>query len=152
MIPNLKKSGLLPTGIHLTTWDELVEKFGFNEHRLKLLDGLKKGLNLLQRYGCTEVCIDGSFVTSKPFPNDVDVCYDNTLMKWKKFIKEQPEFNDIKSRSRIQKEKYQSEFYAYNAFEDSILQFFQFDRDHNPKGIVKLILNEVFYDQERKAI
>ena len=152
MIPNLKKSGLLPTGIHLTTWDELVEKFGLNEHRLKLLDGLKKGLNLLQRYGCTEVCIDGSFVTSKPFPNDVDVCYDNTLMKWKKFIKEQPEFNDIKSRSRIQKEKYQSEFYAYNAFEDSILQFFQFDRDRNSKGIVKLILNEVFYDQERKAI
>lgn len=73
-------------------------------------------------------------------------------MNWKNFIKEQPEFNDVKNGKKIQKEKYQSEFYAYNAFEDSILQFFQLDRDHNPKGIVKLILNEVFYDQERKTI
>lgn len=142
----------MPTGIHPAKWNELVEKFGFNDHRLNLLERLIKGLSLLQRYGCTEVCIDGSFVTSKPFPNDVDVCYDNTQMNWKKFIKEHPEFNDNKNGSKIQKEKYQSEFYAYNAFEDSILQFFQFDRDRNPKGIVKLILNEVFYDQERKAI
>lgn len=152
MLPNLKKSGLLPVGIYPTTWSELIEKFGINEHRLKLLEGLKKGLNLLQQYGCTEACVDGSFVTNKPFPNDVDVCYDNTRMNWKKFIKDHPEFNDVKNGSKIQKEKYQSEFYPYNAFEDSILQFFQFDRDHNPKGIVKLILNEVFYDQERKTI
>lgn len=142
----------MPTGIHLATWDILVERFGFNKHRLKLLDGLKKGLRVFYEFGCTEACIDGSFVTSKPFPNDVDVCYDNTCMSWKKFIKEHPEFNDVKNGSKIQKEKYQSEFYAYNAFEDSIFQFFQLDRDHNPKGIVKLILNEVFYDQERKTI
>lgn len=152
MLPILKKSGLLPTDIHLATWKEFVEKFGFNELRLKLLERLKNGLDLLRRYGCTEACIDGSFVTGKSFPNDVDVCYDNTRMIWKKFIKEQPEFNDNKNGSKIQKEKYQSEFYAYNAFEDSILQFFQFDRDHNPKGIVKLILTEVYYDQERKTI
>ena len=152
MLPNLKKSGLLPIGIHSATWNEIVENFGFNEHRLNLLGGLRKGLDLLHRYGFTEVCIDGSFVTSKAFPNDVDVCYDNTHMNWKKFITEHSEFNDLKNGSKIQKEKYQSEFYAYNAFEDSILQFFQFDRDHNPKGIVKIHLNEVFYDQERKTI
>ncbi len=142
MVPNLKKSGLLPVGIHITTWGELVEKFGINNHRLKLLEGLKKGLDLLWQYGCTEVCIDGSFVTAKSIPNDIDVCYDNSPMNWEKLIKEHPEFNDIKNGSRIQKEKYQTEFYAYNAFEDSILQFFQFDRDGNPKGIVKLILTE----------
>ena len=142
MIPNLKKSGLLPTGIHSSTWEELNEKFGFNEQRRMLLNGLKKGLQLLRKYGCTEVCIDGSFVTAKPIPKDVDVCYDNTHMSWKKFIKEQPEFNDLKNGSRIQKEKYQTEFYAYNAFEDSILHYFQYDRNNDPKGIVKLVLTE----------
>jgi hypothetical protein len=76
------------------------------------------------------------------FPNDVDVCYDNTYMNWKKFITEHPEFNDSKNGSKIQKEKYQSEFYAYNAFEDYILQYFQFDRDNNPKGIVKISLTD----------
>ena len=131
MLPNLKKSGLLPNGIHRATWNELVEKFGINDHRLKLLEGLKKGLNILRQYGCTEACVDRSFVTSKPFPNDVDVCYNNTGINWKKFIKDHPEFNDVKSGSKIQNEKYQSEFYAYNAFEDDILQFFQFDRDQN---------------------
>lgn len=152
MLVNLKKAGLLPTGIHNATWEELNEKFGFNAHRQLLLIGLKKGLQLLEEYGCSEVCMGGSFVTSKRFPNDVDVCYDNTHMSWKKFINEHPEFNDVKNGSKIQKEKYQSEFYAYNAFEDSILQYFQFDRDHSPKGIVKLNLNEVFNDQERKTI
>lgn len=140
MLVDLKKSGLLPAGIHYATWEELNEKFGFNEHRQQLLVSLKKGLQLLQKYGCNEVCIDGSFVTNKPFPNDVDVCYDNTHMNWTKFIKDHPEFNDVKNGSKIQKEKYQSEFYAYNAFEDSILHFFQFDRNNNPKGIVKIIL------------
>ncbi|MBP6430613.1 MAG: hypothetical protein KA319_02515 [Ferruginibacter sp.] len=142
MIPSLKKSGLLPVGIHYATWQQFNETFGFNQHRQQLLIDLKKGLQLLQKYGCTEVCIDGSFVTSKPFPNDVDVCYDNTHMNWKKFITEHPEFNDSKNGSKIQKEKYQSEFYAYNAFEDYILQFFQFDRDNNPKGIVKISLTD----------
>ena len=140
MIPTLKKSGLLPSGTYTATWIELVERFGVNNHRLKLLEGLRKGLTLLRQYGCREVYIDGSFVTAKPLPNDIDVCYDNTHMNWKKFIKEHPEFNDSKNGSRIQKEKYQSEFYAYNAFEDSILQFFQFNRDGDPKGLVKLIL------------
>jgi hypothetical protein len=67
MIPNFKKSGLLPVGIHHATWQQLNETFGFNQHRQQLLTDLKKGLQFLQKYGCTEVCIDGSFVTSKPF-------------------------------------------------------------------------------------
>ena len=57
---------------------------------MNLLDGLKKGLNLLQQYGYKEACIDGSFVTAKPIPGDIDVAYDNTQMDWKKFIKEHP--------------------------------------------------------------
>ena len=55
MIPNLKKSGLLPIGIHYATWEELNEKFCFNEHRQILLAGLKKGLRLLRKYECMEV-------------------------------------------------------------------------------------------------
>ncbi len=42
MIPNLTKSGLLPAGVHPATWEEFVAKFGFNSHRLNMLNGLKK--------------------------------------------------------------------------------------------------------------
>ncbi len=142
MLINLKKTGFLPAGIHPATWKELNDQFGFNEQRRMLLNGLQKGLQLLKKYGCIEVYVDGSFVTTKPIPNDIDVCYDNSYMNWKKFIKDNPEFNDVKQGSKVQKEKYQSEFYAYNAFDDYIVQFFQFDRDNNPKGIVKLSLTE----------
>ncbi|MFZ1528808.1 MAG: hypothetical protein WAT19_08660 [Ferruginibacter sp.] len=140
MIPTLKKSGLLPAGVHKATWVEFTEMFGFNAHRHKLLEGLRKGLEVLRLYGCNVVFVGGSFVTSKPFPNDVDVCYDNTGMNWKKFLKEHPEFNDIKHGSSLQKEKYLSEFYGYNAFDNSILKFFQFDRNNSPKGVVKISL------------
>lgn len=138
MIPFLGKSGILSPGVHYATWDELTERFGINKHRLSLLDGLKQGLNLLIEYGCKEACINGSFVTNKVLPADIDVCYDNTYMKWKKFIKEHPEFVDVKNGPKIQKQKYGCEFYAYNAFEDDILRIFQYDRDNNLKGIVKL--------------
>lgn len=138
MIPSLEKSGLLPAGMHYSNWKEFVERFGINKHRVKLLDGLKQGLNLLVEYGCKEACINGSFVTAKVFPGDIDVCYDNTHMNWKKFIKEHPEFVDAKNGAAIMKQKYGCEFYAYNAFEDDILRIFQFDKNNNPKGIVKL--------------
>ena len=59
-------------------------------------------------------------------------------MKWKKFIKEHPEFVDVKNGPKIQKQKYGCEFYAYNAFEEDILRIFQYDRNNKPKGIVKL--------------
>ena len=97
MLSNFTKKGLLPAGFHIATWGEFIEKFGFNDPRLKLLDGLKKGLDLLRNYGCHEVCIDGSYATAKSLPNDIDVAYDNTWMNWNKFIKEQPEFNDVKN-------------------------------------------------------
>lgn len=152
MIPDLKRSGLLPAGVHFASWEEFNSVFGFNPERRLMISGLKKGLKLLKKYGCKEVCIDGSFVTDKPFPNDVDVCYDNTHMDWAKFIKEHPEFNNNDHGGRIQKEKYQSEFFAYNAFEDYIFQFFQFDRNNVRKGIVKLNLAGINYDKERKAV
>ena len=138
MIPFFEKSGLLPSGVHYAAWDELVKKFGVNKHRLRLLEGLKQGLNLLIEYGCKEACINGSFVTAKVFPGDIDVCYDNTYMNWKKFTKEHPEFVDVKNGAVIMKQKYGCEFYAYNAFEDDMLRIFQFDKNNNPKGIVKL--------------
>jgi hypothetical protein len=151
-VTNLKKSGLLPAGTHFATWEELKDKFGFNKHRLKLLEGLKQGLQVLIKYGCKEVYVDGSFVTDKPLPNDIDVCYDNTHMNWKKFITDHPEFNDSKNGNAIQKTKYQSEFYAFNAYEDYILLFFQFDKSNNSKGIVKISYPKGYYDKERKTI
>ncbi len=143
MLPNFKKSGLLPVGTHLATWNELEKCFANNQHRTILLAGLKKALKLLYKFGCTEIYVGGSFVTFKPEPGDIDVCYDNTHMDWNNFLKQHPEFKSTKYGTKLQKKKFGCEFYAINAFEDNMVQFFQFDEEGNAKGIVKIVLTEI---------
>lgn len=142
MIPNFKKSGLLPSGIHFSNWGEFENRFANNQHRTTLLTGLKKALKLLHKFGCTEIYLGGSFVTSKPEPGDIDVCYDNTHMDWNGFLKQHPEFKPNKYGTKLQKKKFGCEFYAINAFEDNMVQFFQFDKEGNAKGIVKIVLTD----------
>ena len=76
MIPDLTADGLLPKGVHPATLEEVIERFGGNEQRRKLLKGLTEALILLRSAGCRRVFINGSFVTSKQRPNDIDVCWD----------------------------------------------------------------------------
>ncbi len=150
MLPTFKKSGLLPQGVHSCKWEEFLSVFTFNEHRKQVSEGLLRGLRALWKYGCRLVYVDGSFVTTKLFPNDVDVAFDNTYMDWKGLKKHHPEFFDIDRGDIIQKEKYSSHFFACNSFETYFIDFFQFDRNGNAKGIVKLNLDEVFKnDKER---
>jgi hypothetical protein len=152
-LPNFKKNGLLPQGVYPCRWKEFLTVFAINAHRLQLSDGLFAGLKALKKFGCNTVYVDGSYVTAKPFPNDVDVAFDNTNMDWKGLKKHHPEFFDIANGDTIQKEKYSSHFFACNAFETYFIDFFQFDRNGNPKGIVKLNLDEVFTDdKERQTI
>lgn len=76
MIPRFDDHGRLPLGEHTATWEEIVERFGWNPHRRRLLDGLSDGLQALAAAGCRQVWLDGSFVTSKDEPADFDACWD----------------------------------------------------------------------------
>ncbi|MGZ4693313.1 MAG: DUF6932 family protein [Acidimicrobiales bacterium] len=77
MLPPLgPETGLLPAGEHAATWDEVVERFGWNERRRRLLDGLADALELLGAAGCRQVWLNGSFVTAKDEPGDFDACWD----------------------------------------------------------------------------
>ena len=140
MIPNFEKSGLLPVGIHFAIWNDFEKSFVTNQQRLNLLEGLRKALKLLYSFGCKEIYIGGSFITDKPEPEDIDVCYDNTGIEWNAFLKQHPEFRPTKYGNKQQKKKYGCEFFAINAFEYNMVQFFQFDKDGNQKGIIKIRL------------
>ena len=76
MIPEFTADGLLPQGVHPATLEEVLERFGGNDRREQLLTGLTEALRLLRAAGCRRVYINGSFVTSKERPNDIDVCWD----------------------------------------------------------------------------
>jgi hypothetical protein len=75
MIPPLRRDGRLPPGVYDSTWKEVVALFGISEHRLRLIAGLKEGLDMLKKAGCAVTYVDGSFVTSKELPGDFDVCW-----------------------------------------------------------------------------
>jgi hypothetical protein len=68
MIPEFTNIGSLPPGIHLATWKEFQVRFGYNQKRIGLLEGLKMLLNELGKARCSAVYVDGSFVTNKEIP------------------------------------------------------------------------------------
>jgi hypothetical protein len=146
---NKLKNGALLPGVHLINWKDFKIDFGYNQHRQSLLDGLIIGLRVLYQYGCTEVCVGGSFVTVKENPGDVDVCYENSRMDCNGLKKHYPDFFDVKNGSKKQKALYKSEFYPYNSYEDYFYIFFQTDREGNQKGMIKLYLKEVFKDDKK---
>src|SRR5688500_5465511 len=76
MIPQFTDEGLLPPGVHETDLEELKGKMGWSRNRRELLEGLEEALELMASWGVVRVYLDGSFVTDKDRPKDVDGCYD----------------------------------------------------------------------------
>lgn len=76
-IPALNEHGLLPAGVHDCTVEEVQASFGWNEHRRQLTEGFTQFLRdeIHDEFG-SPVYADGSFVTDKERPNDIDVVLD----------------------------------------------------------------------------
>ena len=76
-IPPLDANGLLPPGIHDATLDELEEAFGgpgAGSRRRALMKSLRSYLAEVKQWRMMEeLLIDGSFVTDKPDPDDIDL-------------------------------------------------------------------------------
>jgi hypothetical protein len=49
-------------------------------------------LNVFKEFGCTEVNMVGSFVTTKEKPGDLDICWNTTHLDYKRCKKDYPEF------------------------------------------------------------
>lgn len=70
----LGSNGTLPPGIHDGTIGELETRFAGSERRRLLMESIRKLVHLARRSGFVlDIYIDGSFVTSKEDPNDVDI-------------------------------------------------------------------------------
>ena len=76
MIPELH-DGVLPEGIHICTLEEVENTFGrFNrsDKRPRLTEKLRRYVVDARNAGiATAVIVDGSYITQKPEPNDVDL-------------------------------------------------------------------------------
>ena len=76
-IPELNRDGLLPPGLHDCSLEELQAVFGTfqeSDRRQQLFRKLVELVVACQRSGLFEaLLVDGSFVTAKPAPNDIDL-------------------------------------------------------------------------------
>ena len=76
-IPDLDSHGLLPPGVHDCTLAEIGQTFSVNNRRQKLFQYLISCLKIEIRPSFHEpIYVDGSFVTDKDEPDDVDVALD----------------------------------------------------------------------------
>lgn len=145
MIPGFENTGNLPPGVHVAAWDELAERFGWTSRRRELLEGLQAALGLLREAGCRRAFVNGSFVTDKDEPGDIDVAWDPEGVDVDRLLELEPVFGDFSCRRAAQKEKFGCEFFpsSFNAdfVGNTFLEFFQIDRETEArKGIVALDL------------
>lgn len=93
---------------------------------------------------CRCLYVDGSFVSSKPFPTDYDACWEMVGVKADLL---DPVFLEFRNGRAAQKAKYLGEFFPAHTLAEAsqpfrrYLDFFQTDKESGvPKGIVGLDL------------
>jgi len=147
MIPPFDSAGNLPSGIHICIWEEFVDRFGITPHRLNLIDGLKIAMMQLQGAGCSTIYIDGSFVTRKQIPGDFDACWDSNGVDMQKLKAIAPTLLNFRNKRADQKAEYRGELFPAewpaDDYGNCFLEFFQKDRDGNPKGLVAIDLRSL---------
>jgi len=73
MIPPFRPDGYLPDGLHTATEAEVIFRFGSpGPHRQRLALRLRRWVELIRQVRARRLLVDGSFVTAKERPNDID--------------------------------------------------------------------------------
>lgn len=76
-ILDLNENGLLPQGVYDCTLDEIGARFGrfqTTDRRIRLFEKLRALVEEERQAGLAiEIIVDGSFVTDKPEPGDIDL-------------------------------------------------------------------------------
>jgi hypothetical protein len=142
VIPGFDSRGNLPPGIHSAAWNQIVTRLGFTARRKMLLIGLREALARLKAAGCRLVYLDGSFVTSKPQPEDFDACWGVTGVDVENL---DPVFLDFSDSRARQKQRFFGEFFPAELPEGAtgktFVEFFQTDKETgNAKGILAIDL------------
>jgi len=74
MIPEFTEKGYLPEGYHKITLKEFKDKFSKNKKRQSIMKAYEKHLKeILNTKIATDHWVNGSFVTDKKEPNDIDL-------------------------------------------------------------------------------
>lgn len=145
---NFNSQGFLHQTITLS-YGEVIEHFATNERRLKQLENAMQFFRIFYSCGCQFVYIDGSFVSTKKYPADIDLCFDLNSVDAETLKKDFPALFDPNAIGKIHRDLQCHIF----TFSENFMRFFNMlseDREGNPKGFVKLNLKNlpIHYDHK----
>lgn len=151
-IPALDVStGYLPVGTHAATMEEVKERYAKGPKRKKIFRGLEIVVDRLVTCGVVEVWVDGSFVTSKIRPSDVDIIIekrspgvDMAMMNSYRLL-DRPYIKLSKMVDLLVMPGNERDKHGRYI---TIKEFFETDREDKPKGILQLLLDKPTADIE----
>jgi len=138
-IPAFNDDGNLPPGIHVVKLEHVVRRFGgsMSLRRSQLTKSLRDFYNFAKYYAI-EIYIDGSYITEKVSPSDVDLL----IILPADFPRNIPAyFRLMEFVSNNKGNKLHVFPYLIGAQDDEIdrlREWFSHDRNRNQKGIIKL--------------
>jgi hypothetical protein len=72
-LPSFRSDGYLPEGVYLCSEAEVIFRFGSSSRRRRrLVLRLRRWIELGRQVGARRLLVDGSFVTAKAKPHDID--------------------------------------------------------------------------------
>jgi hypothetical protein len=133
MIPDCNDDGYLPAGIHPATLDEIADRFGReSELRQAQMESVRWLVDLARRAGVRRIVVNGSFVTNKLEPNDVDC----VLLIGSDFPKDDGAEAELLAGLPF----INMELVDLQAFQQFTERTFATDRNLVPKGMVEVVL------------
>ncbi len=126
------------------TLEEFKECYGTNELRNQIIEEAVKFFKIFKSYGCRNIYITGSFITTKTYPNDIDICIDIAGLDCTKLSERHPDFFTTIGINKI-KQKHKCHFAVI--FDSSFISITNLgplntDRNNNPRPMINLVLNE----------
>jgi hypothetical protein len=133
VIPAFNDDGYLPPGVHRASLDEIAERFGReSELRQVQMESLRWLVELAIRAGAIRIVVNGSFVTDKLEPNDVDC----VLLAANDFPR------DLEAEAELHTGLpfINMEIVDEQAFHHFVERIYATDRDWVAKGMIEVVL------------
>lgn len=141
---NFNSQGFLHETI-LLSYEEFQYHFGTNSRRMDQINNALPFFRLFHSCGCQTVYVDGSFVSKKKYPEDIDLCFDLTGVNAEKIEEVFPQFFDPNALGAIRRDLF-CHILHFNDTNRYLYNLLQTDRAGNFKGFVKLNLTDLPID------
>ena len=132
-------NGVLPRGVHEVSIGAFLVQYGGTPRRDGLLRPFAARVDALARKGVKEVYVGGSMTTDNPIPRDIDVLIGARSVRT---LGMRGRLHDMAHglNWHVAERRHTTFDPSWRGARPSWLEFFQFDRQMHPRGVVRIVL------------